>query len=302
MSIRLDRFGCFGKLPVSREFIEDDPRRLAESGFDRWIGEGLGLAKARFGPRADKLVNEFPGWHFLWKGSRSRHHLYGLLTRGEDGAGRRHPFSLHAWCEVPGGASANAVLSLANIDPAIAQLLDACRSAPTPQAILELVRGTPAPHAANGADLHVQARNTPVSAWLTDVDLARVVANFNEALNPMKGKDPATARYAVALPVSPDNSTRDAALWLDLVQRRIGKPLETASVFWPAGPGACDVLIFFKDPSGPQWAALIDPNVDLESLSFLRRDWGSLSTRATGAHAILARPNATLADLLDWKE
>jgi len=308
MAVRIERFGCFGKLPVSREFLVDDARRLSESGFDRWIGEGLGLAKARFGPRADKLVDNFPTWRFLWKGLRSRQHLYGLLSRGEDGAGRRHPFSVHAWCDVPGGASAGAVMALANIDGALAQVLEQCQAATTTQALLEIVRTAPPPPSPDdrtgATELANQARNSPTGTWNLNhgADTAKVFANFNEAVNPMKGKDPAQARYALALPVSPDNPTRDAAFWLDLVQKRIGKPLETASVFWPATDAACDALIFFKEPSGPQWAALIDPNVDLESLSFLRRDWGSISTKATTAQAILARPDATLADLLDWKE
>ena len=40
-ALRVDRFGCFGKLPVSREFLVDGARDLSDSGFDKWVGEGV---------------------------------------------------------------------------------------------------------------------------------------------------------------------------------------------------------------------------------------------------------------------
>ena len=59
-SLEVTSFGCYGKLPLSREFIVEGSRDLPDSGFDRWISEGVGLAKARLGPRFDELISGFP--------------------------------------------------------------------------------------------------------------------------------------------------------------------------------------------------------------------------------------------------
>jgi len=129
---------------VSREFLVDDPRRLSETGFDRWVGEGLGLAKARFGPRADRLVAEFPAWRFLWSSGRGSW-LHGLMVAGEDGAGRRHPFTILAWCDLNGPLTGATLLSLDDLTPPMERLLEACGKAATPAEVLDTVRREPAP-------------------------------------------------------------------------------------------------------------------------------------------------------------
>ncbi|MDZ4803594.1 MAG: type VI secretion system-associated protein TagF [Candidatus Eisenbacteria bacterium] len=333
MALRIERFGCFGKLPVSREFLVDDPRRLSESGFDRWVGEGLGLAKARFGPRADRLVAEFPAWRFLWNCGRSHKWLHGLMVAGEDGAGRRHPFTILAWCESLGPLTGATLLALDDLTPIMERLLQTCREAGTPAGALEAVRREPAPPSPDE-----QVSEAALNRWLqstraedfwgavfggTDAARGRVVlSNLEESTAPLRGRDPSGTRYGLAmpLPVAVANraegagatttpsvtTTPAAAFWLDMLNRELGRPLESGAIFWRAGSEgpAAEVLVFFSQPSGPQWAALIDPDVELESLSVLKRTYPGF-TREQLSPAMarrVTRPDARLSDYLDGKE
>lgn len=339
MAIRIERFGCFGKLPVSREFLVDDPRRLSESGFDRWVGEGLGLAKARFGPRADRLVAEFPAWRFLWNNGRTRAWLHGLMVAGEDGAGRRHPFTVLAWCESLAPLTGATLLALDDLTPVMDRLLSACRQAATPAEVLDVVRREPPPpppdERASGAAMNGWLQSTRADDFWsgvfggTDEAPRRVVlSNLEESTAPLKGRDPSGTRYGLALPLPLDGTgpsdmaggsdvtaspsrlatttTSSAAFWLDMLNRELGKPLESGAIFWRAGAdgASAEILIFFSQPSGPQWAALIDPEVELESLSVMKRNYPGF-TREQLSPAMarrVQRPDARLSDYLDGKE
>ncbi len=88
------QYGCFGKLPVSYEFIRSRLAELAPTGMDRWIGDGLGMARAEVGPGYANAVREMPTYHFVW--SMGGPAVAGALRAGRDEAGRAHPFVVFA--------------------------------------------------------------------------------------------------------------------------------------------------------------------------------------------------------------
>lgn len=143
---RVEKFGCFGKLPVSREFLVDGARELAESRFDRWIGEGLGLAKARLGSRFDTQALGLPVTRFLWSFPSGGKSLLGILGPSRDAAGRLHPFAAYGLMDGKAGTSPGTATPVQA--SAILETADGLRRAAgeqkTPQAVLELVRATSA--------------------------------------------------------------------------------------------------------------------------------------------------------------
>lgn len=309
--MRIERFGCFGKLPVSREFLLDDARALGESGLDRWIGEGLGLAKARYGAEADRRISTFPAWDFLWCPPRGRRALFGRLVPGEDGAGRRHPFSVFAWVD---GAqpAAGALVALSALEPGLARLLETARTAALPADVLEGVRGaSPAatPDERRAAeDLLDWCRATRAGDFWSALPggdepsfRTQVLQAFEESVAPLAGRDPSTARYGLRIPVGEGPDTvRRVAFWMEMIARRLGRPLERGVLLW-GGPG--DLLVFFGEPTGPQWAALIDPAVELESLEVLARPWSGPPAEARAGDALrrlLDGGDTRLSDYLDW--
>ncbi|MDM7916698.1 MAG: TagF domain-containing protein, partial [Candidatus Eisenbacteria bacterium] len=61
--------GYFGKLPLAADFLSrhaGDPEALA---LERWLQEGVQLARLRFGPAADGKLLGFPPHRFVfWTG------------------------------------------------------------------------------------------------------------------------------------------------------------------------------------------------------------------------------------------
>ncbi len=88
--------GCFGKLPLDREFLRVNAHHPEVEGLDRWIQEGLASAHERFaGDPAGEgrgLYGGWPGSHFLLPpAERGQRYCLGHLAPSQDAAGRRYP-------------------------------------------------------------------------------------------------------------------------------------------------------------------------------------------------------------------
>ena len=56
----MDKFGCFGKLPVSREFLVERNAELTRSGCESWVTEGVALARSPLGAAFKERATRFP--------------------------------------------------------------------------------------------------------------------------------------------------------------------------------------------------------------------------------------------------
>ena len=86
--------GCFGKLPLSPEFIRVNAKGATLDAFDQWIQEGLLWCRAKIGPqwRNDFLQSE--PWHFLFQIPKQKEWLIGVITPSQDKAGRGFPMTV----------------------------------------------------------------------------------------------------------------------------------------------------------------------------------------------------------------
>jgi len=88
--------GCFGKLPLDREFLRVNAHHPEVEGLDRWIQGGLASAHERFaGDPAGEGRGLYGGWsgsHFLLPpAERGRRYCLGHMAPSRDSAGRRYP-------------------------------------------------------------------------------------------------------------------------------------------------------------------------------------------------------------------
>jgi type VI secretion system ImpM family protein len=86
--------GCFGKLPVAADFIGHHSHDEDALALERWLQDGVGLARQRFGPRCDALLRGFPETGFILWWSDPRAPVIGEIVPGADRSGRAFPFSL----------------------------------------------------------------------------------------------------------------------------------------------------------------------------------------------------------------
>lgn len=323
-SLRVDRFGCFGKLPVSREFLVDGARELSESGFDKWVGEGVGTAKARLGPRFDGMIMTFPIYRFTWVGGPSARFLVGQIEPSEDGAGRKHPISVFALPDLRRMLAAGPLM-VAGLQPlhdAMSQLLERARQAESPTQVPEAWRGAfmdlePDGQALRDLYLHFVTARTGADLWASVPGDGspgyryQVMQALVETLTPMRGRDPGTYRFGIRFPLSartPTAAALEVCFWMDLTSRKLGRGLERACCFWSTDSdnGFGPVLyLFFSEPSSAQWMALVDPAAESETISFLDRPYGSQPPEQRmdpALRTILDSPTATLDRYLAWAQ
>ncbi len=93
--------GCFGKLPLSPEFIRVNAKGATLEAFDQWIQEGLLWCRAKLGPqwRNDFLQSE--SWYFLFQVPQQNEWLIGVMTPSQDKAGRVFPMTLFFRFQLP---------------------------------------------------------------------------------------------------------------------------------------------------------------------------------------------------------
>jgi type VI secretion system ImpM family protein len=314
-ALKFDHFGCFGKLPLSREFIVEGSRDLAASGFEPWIGEGIGLAKARLGGRYNDLVRTFPHYRFCW-GFSGDAVLSGVIRPSQDGAGRKHPISMFSLLRGNVDSAVDLALQVANLQGQSHDLLVAAEAAETPAALRDLVQSTPP---ALDTSVVIEryekflAETTARHFWDSlagdngDETAFVILQVLIETITPLRNGDARAFRGGIRFPLSEGEGTDfdlATAFWLAVTERLLGKPLGNA--WWLRSAGsegeAMRYLFLFLSPPTPNhWLGLLDQGSELESISYLDRPYGSVSARERmnpQLRALLENDSTTLDDLL----
>jgi len=282
---------CFGKLPLSREFIVEGSKDLPDSGFAHWIGEGVGMAKARLGERYDTLISSFPRYRFYWDGGEKQR-LAGVIVPSEDAAGRKHPFALFAYLRGAQKSMLSTALQVTGIQEQSAQLLGSLSATATAADLRELIRGSRLPAQAAETELmdryrHFVAGRSGGAFWRSVApadgkDERYIVCQaLVETLAPSGNDKLPSFRGGIRYPISGGDGVEsefESCFWVDFSERRLGTPLD--GVCWLRAPGDSAAAtrhfyLFLSPPSGNQWISLIDPEADLDSISYLDRPYGS---------------------------
>ena len=312
----MDKFGCFGKLPVSREFLVERNAELTRSGFDSWVTEGVALARSPLGAAFKERATRFPSYRFVWT-IRGGGGLVGELGPGQDAAGRVHPFSIFAVLE--NGALRSARPSeparLMELHSAVAGAALRARSSEDPArltgGVREMRTTLPGDSSAETAYRnHVEAQNcgdfwSAVAGGPLDPARYQIVQGLCETVEYLRGRNASDVRMGIRFPLPGRSAPLAIGFWIDLVARIFRSSIDGCSYFWTEGDGIDfppRLLFFFSTPTSPQFLALIDPHSDVESISYLERPYGSPPEErmSAGLRAILDDPATPLRALLDW--
>lgn len=304
------RLGCFGKLPLSREFIVEGP--LAGSGFDRWLSDGVGLAKARLGARFDERISSFPRYRFFWDGLHER--LAGVIIPSADAAGRKHPFAVFATLRGRRTSALENALQICAIQEQIATLVATLIGSETTAALHEMIQVRLASSPTDTEEIQAQYQafiaQTPAHAYWRGLGQAgegdgrydivqtlcetiRHVAdgNFRGGIRfPLAGTDRAIA-------------VLEPCFWLDLAEKLRGRKLD--ATWWLRAPAGTPsdrrhLFLFLSAPSASQWVSVVEPEDSVETISYLDRPYGlpARQRMSEGLRGLLAAEDATLADYL----
>ena len=316
--LQIENLGCYGKLPISREFIVEDSHSLSASGFDRWVSEGVGLVKARLGPDFDQRISSFPRYRFYWGGDD--HKLVGVISPSEDEAGRKHPFALFASLSGKHHSALASALQAWSLQEHLATLYDSLVTATTPADLRESLRAAHLELSTGSEEAHDEyqrflAERPGDAHWR---DLAEpgaadgrytVLQALVETLEPLGRNQSRAFRGGIRYPLAgkgPGQSALESCFWLDLTERCLGRPLASA---WylrsPAEPATDNrnFYLFLSQPSGNHWISLVDPQAELESISYLDRPYGTdppADRMDPDLRIVLESESTTLGDYVDW--
>jgi len=86
--------GCFGKLPISPEFIRVNAGGDAVEQLDVWVQEGISHMRSHLGSTWPKTFFESGPWAFVFSSSDVNEFLVGILMPSQDRARRTFPFMI----------------------------------------------------------------------------------------------------------------------------------------------------------------------------------------------------------------
>ena len=87
--------GCFGKLPLSPEFIRVNAKGPALQAFDQWLQEGLHGYRTSLGVQWIQDYLQSDTWSFLFNVPGGTECLVGVVTPNQDKAGRGFPMAIY---------------------------------------------------------------------------------------------------------------------------------------------------------------------------------------------------------------
>lgn len=317
-ALELLTLGCYGKLPISREFIVEDSRSLAASGFDRWVSEGVGMVKARLGSASDQRITTFPRYRFYWSdGDRA---LTGLVSPSQDQAGRKHPFALFASLRGRVDSAAAAALQAWSLQEQLAARWDdlvAVESAAALRGAVRAAHGEISTADRGVLDLYrTFLADTRGDQFWTGMRGAEagdirftVMQALLETVGPLARNEARAFRGGVRFPLNggaASQSALESCFWLDLTERCLRRRLENH--FFLRSPceddaGNDHLYQFLSPPSANHWISLVDAQSDLESISYLDRPYGSepaMARMTPDLRALLESDAASLGDYIAW--
>lgn len=292
--------GCFGKLPIAADFLSQ-PAGLTEAvALERWLQEGVNLARTRFGTRGDELLRGMPRLRFHFWRNAPECALTGVLSASRDQSGRLFPFAVFAHAKSSGAPYPAPLPAL--LDPFLRRASTLASSEWKDLGSLQ------AAVASVGRSSEVEPPPIATDALLAQVKLAdfarslsgdgvgdpatRVASNLLEVAHRTGSVPSYGLRFR--LPADTDAWTPALVFWLELcrlVFRNAGRP---PFLLWnEPGEGRRSVLDLYYQPPGPiAFLHLLDPSLDSESLYPVEEE----------AARTLSAPLSALAPLEAWKE
>jgi type VI secretion system ImpM family protein len=87
---------CFGKLPITGDFLRGDGSAPEFSELDDWIQHGMYESQQRMGNRWQECFDALPRTRFIWAGANHGPVIAGWWQASRDSVGRRYPFLIAA--------------------------------------------------------------------------------------------------------------------------------------------------------------------------------------------------------------
>ncbi|MEM7199374.1 MAG: type VI secretion system-associated protein TagF [Planctomycetota bacterium] len=298
--------GCYGKLPLHRDFIRHSADLMVVEPLLQWLEESVARAKRARGQEWGGALAAGQSTCFAWRNQDRPCGAVGALVASRDRAGRRWPFIVfRTWQSPPNAHAPRGLLRLEGFFRAAAKAVTLARQGfDSIDALRAHVDGLDAVEAAlaTGSGDEDFLRNCTVGelwgAWTGEDARDRQCLILQNAGDAFAGGVP---RYA--LRCSSTGTLREVAFLIELcrrVARGHGSPWPSLLLWSGAGP--LDVCRLVFDRLSPRYYAPLFWEGEPHELAFDLAGPGA-AKRLTAARArfadFLARPETTLAEVIE---
>jgi len=260
--------GCFGKLPLDREFLRVNAHHPEVEGLDRWIQGGLAAAHERSaGDPAGEGRGLYGGWtgsHFLLPpATAGQRYCLGHMAPSQDSAGRRYPcvaFLLAPPREVE--PIYLAPLRFLPFFDAAAAVVDRGMAAADRGAWLDQVRDLTGVAAAGAASAVAEETVGARLGRLLPGDGAAVAPGVLQILVETVAGRP-RGGWVLRLPIAGESSSRGVTDWLHLLdQLRPRGAAEPVALWGPAAADGAALWVIGGQPTPRAFLCLVDGGGD----------------------------------------
>jgi len=260
--------GCFGKLPLDREFLRVNAHHPEVEGLDRWIQGGLAAAHERSaGDPAGEgrgLYGDWTGSHFLLPpAAAGQRYCLGHMAPSQDSAGRRYPCV--AFLLAPPREAEPIYLAPLRFLPffdAAAAVVGSGMAAADRSAWLDEVRGltgVAAPGVAPAAP--EEAVGVRLGRLLPDGDADAVAGVLQLLVETVVGRP--RGGWVLRLPLTREPLSRGVADWLHLLdQLRPRGAAEQVALWGPVAADGAALWVIGGQPTPRAFLFLVDGGGD----------------------------------------
>lgn len=310
--------GILGKVPHVAEFVRAHGGDAALAAYDAWVADGFEWALGHAG-RAFPDAFASGGVHaFALRGPESADELVaGVIGPSADSAGRRFPLSIAASLRL-----AEPLVARPEVTPLVFESLWAAAGELWSPVRAGDVRDLAAaaagfrPPVDLGVDEAVRlygewaAHRSLAELWsllgMTPVAAASCLRFFAAALEPFRGVERPETRLSLRLPLGHAGGVA-LCFWIDALRRALGWRRTVPSFFWWHAGDHGEALVHLGAPPRATLAEVFAPTDTRDEICDLRpgdgtRDLSALPPLGAALSGVVARPDATVAELLSSLE
>jgi len=258
--------GCFGKLPLSPEFIKVNANGSTVRVLDQWLQEGIHHARSKRGQTWSQDFLQADTWNFVFAPEGKDEFLVGVASPNQDRAGRTFPFFVYlviskSEFKIP---SVFASLVFESFLRTAKELVERGWKDTDLSSFKEKIQTLPVqgvgdiPAIRDEYETYLHSRDSTglLNMWLGELpdgskdELPRMLKNYFEESCQILGS-PAMNGIQVPLLLEEGQSGFQVVFLPELASRILRKDQTSSTVFWVPAPknGPPYMFLFFQDPS-----------------------------------------------------
>jgi type VI secretion system ImpM family protein len=282
---------CFGKLPAFGDFVRYNASSPDMMAFDRWLQEGIFLAKNKLATAWEEIYPKAPFYHFLFYPENARQFFLGVLKPSSDKSLRKYPFLVSLQIETVRFDSrfrtfAPAIFNsfLEDVQNFITNNLNFTNM----QEIAEYTESLSVPVPANYLTMiqpyrEYLANTTGEQFWsgqlgsFHDERKYLIFKNLTEILLPLRNRDLSRVSLGFRFPMGnrPGGNNFEACFWQDMVLQLLGYPPGVLPLlFWSNtnDDSPAYLFLFLRPPSAKNFINLMNADLDSDTICKLEEE------------------------------